>query len=96
MKTLGLSLSFAVLTALTGSAAADNYPAVGHTFFKPGYLLPWTEQSRDRHCEATAQSLCDTVHDSAGQSYKAELVRNYCLSDQYEKCVGARATSTRY
>ena len=76
-------------------ASADNYPAVGHLLFEPRHLRPYSDATFDAHCEATAEQLCSAAHDSEDTSYRATLLRKYCTTDQYEKCVLARSLITR-
>ncbi len=109
MKSLVISTAIAVaaisalpFTPMTSAPAlADQYPAVGHLAFKPKYLMPYKVTSQDHHCEATAESLCSAVHhgaetDDPDASYRAEMLQQYCLREQYKQCVVARVQKTRW
>ena len=88
--------SFALcLAAVTVPAQADNYPGVGRLMFEPKHLLPYSQATQDPHCEDTAAQLCSVVHKGGeDETYREELLRRYCLSDQYKKCVFARSVMT--
>ena len=94
MRSLAVSLGI-LLVSLCAPAQADNYPGVGRLMFEPKHLLPYSEATQDPHCEDTAEQLCRVVHKGGeDETYREELLRRYCLSDQYKKCVFARSVMT--
>ena len=95
MRSLVTSLTFAGLLCSAAPLAAHDYRSLGTLSFSPTQLQPWTKQIFDPHCDDVARRLCSTVHYTETATYREQLLRSYCETEQYESCRWARSLQSR-